>query len=164
MIFTDQMLAVYKTAYPFIQRFQPELLKAEAWLVSNPDRVPEKRWGTFVNNWMRIANEIAKRVKGNLQQGHNNAEGYLSLSYKNYEMPGHNRTGKNKAGALSLGEILNKARGKDDDTSKDSLNTPTGAILQPQLTGNTDILPDAINGQSKHAAALLSDVCGGKKL
>jgi hypothetical protein len=102
MVFTEQMLAVYKTAYPNIKSFQPELLKAEAWLVSNPERVPESRWGRFVNNWMRIANQIAEEYK-------NKTPGA-------YREPSR-RTGGNNKEVLSLGQILNKARGHDLQTT-----------------------------------------------
>lgn len=115
MIFTDQMLAVYKTAYPFIKMFQPELLKAEAWLISNPDRVPEKRWGTFINNWMRIANEIAQREKQNYK---------LEFRYDGLQsVDKHRRGGANKIDALSLGDILNKAKGYNDKKSQETNNT-----------------------------------------
>jgi hypothetical protein len=57
MIFTDFMLKVFKRTYPKIIKFQPELEKAEAWLLANPERVPKKNFARFINNWMRIANE-----------------------------------------------------------------------------------------------------------
>lgn len=53
--FTSVMLEVFRTAYPRIKFFEPEMKKAEAWLLANPDRHPTSNWARFVNNWMKNA-------------------------------------------------------------------------------------------------------------
>ncbi|MDI6804638.1 MAG: hypothetical protein QME58_12475 [Bacteroidota bacterium] len=66
MVLTDKMLEVYWWAYPRIKSFRDQLLLAEAWLVSNPDRVPIRLFGRFINNWMRTANKIITRKEHNI--------------------------------------------------------------------------------------------------
>jgi hypothetical protein len=61
MTMTERQLEVLRYAYPGIQQFEPELRRAEAWLYANPDRVPKKNWKAFINSWMRIAEEKARR-------------------------------------------------------------------------------------------------------
>lgn len=61
MTMTERQLEVLRYAYPGIIQFEPELRRAEAWLYANPDRVPKKNWKSFINNWMRIAEEKSKR-------------------------------------------------------------------------------------------------------
>ncbi len=63
MILTDRMLHVFREAYQNIRYFEPELRKAEAWLVTHEDRVPQKNWKAFVNTWMRNANRYAAERK-----------------------------------------------------------------------------------------------------
>lgn len=59
LIVTDRMLEIWKRAYPNVKKFQPELLRAEAWLEAHPTRHPKKNWKAFLNNWMRNADEFA---------------------------------------------------------------------------------------------------------
>ena len=92
-VVTDVMVQAFKLAYPNVKFVQPELLKMEAWLVSNPHRVPKSRWGRFINSWMRIAND-----KKNYEPGSYNGE-YSAR-----------RKGGNKEKPLSLKEILEKAK------------------------------------------------------
>lgn len=122
MIFTDQMLEVYKRAYPFVKLFQPELLKAVARLVSNPERVPDRYWGRFINNWMRIANQIAEEHK--------------DKTPSDYREPSR-RAGGNNKGELSLGEILNRARGHDSPKDAVAPGDTQGIIDSSVPSGNS---------------------------
>lgn len=56
---TDLMRDVFRTAYKNLKHFEPELRKAEAWLVTHPDRIPRRNWRAFINSWMRNANAFA---------------------------------------------------------------------------------------------------------
>lgn len=71
MQLTAKHLSVLKYAYPQINRFEPELRKYEAWLFSNPERVPKKNWRKGITNWMRIASEmqIDKQSRRKPEQG-----------------------------------------------------------------------------------------------
>jgi hypothetical protein len=60
MMLTKEHLEILKYAYPNIEKIEPELRKAEAWLHANPQRVPKSNWKAFINSWMRIASEMIK--------------------------------------------------------------------------------------------------------
>ena len=57
LVLTAEHLNVLKSAYQLIKHFEPEMRKAEAWLFANQHRLPKKNWKSFINNWMRIADE-----------------------------------------------------------------------------------------------------------
>jgi hypothetical protein len=70
MVLTRAHLEMLRYAYPEIERYEPELKRAEAWLFANPARHPKKNWKNFINSWMRKAVEIKKRpAPGGARQG-----------------------------------------------------------------------------------------------
>lgn len=62
MIFTSVMLEVFRSAYPRVKRFEPELKKAEAWLLANPERQPTSCFSKFINNWMKNADKYSEEL------------------------------------------------------------------------------------------------------
>jgi hypothetical protein len=65
---TDTMLKVFKGAYRNVRHFEPELRKAEAWLVTHPERVPKSKWAAFVNGWMSKADRFVVEARSGIRR------------------------------------------------------------------------------------------------
>lgn len=64
---TDTMLKVFKGAYKNLKHLEPELRKAEAWLVTHPERIPKSRWAAFINSWMRNADMYVVQARSGIR-------------------------------------------------------------------------------------------------
>lgn len=58
LIATDFMIEKFNQQFPKLRgKMKKEFERMELWLLANPHRVPRRRWGRFIMNWMKRAEQ-----------------------------------------------------------------------------------------------------------
>ena len=138
LMFTSVMLDVFKIAYPHVGKFMPELERAEAWLLTHPDRQPLRNWGAFINNWMRNANTFnQERSRGPASS--EDAEHKRSQYDRSF-------TRANGGAPLSLKDIMQRVapmlkeekneKEQSECGSQPTVTTPAGTAAKTTATSN----------------------------
>ena len=65
LVMTEQLLEVLRRAYPAVKHFEPEMRRLEVHLFTRPAERPKRNWNAKIDNWMKKADEIARRPKFN---------------------------------------------------------------------------------------------------
>lgn len=63
LVLTEEHYQVMRRIYPYIDSFQREMERLEGWLYVNPLKQPRRNWKNQINNWMKIADQIAQRER-----------------------------------------------------------------------------------------------------
>jgi hypothetical protein len=63
LILTEEHYQEMRKLFVNIESFKVEMEKAEKFYWANPEKQPKSQWKRAVSNWMRIADDIAKRQR-----------------------------------------------------------------------------------------------------